>query len=135
MSEDRQEPLFDEGDEHGVTPGLGVLPGRVERFSERGADGEALRIPHIGWNQVHFEGEHPMLEELPAEEAFYFVHSFRAVPRDPEVTVGTACYGERFTAVAAKDNVFAVQFHPESIMSLDADVGMTLIENVVRTLR
>ncbi len=105
--------LFDEGDEHGVTPGLGVLPGRVERFSERGADGEALRIPHIGWNQVHFEGEHPMLEELPAEEAFYFVHSFCAVPRDPEVTVGTACYGERFTAVAAKDNVFAVQFHPE----------------------
>jgi glutamine amidotransferase len=105
--------LFEEGDEHGVTPGLGVLNGRVERFPDRAPDGEPLRIPHIGWNTVRFEGEHPMLEKLPVEEAYYFVHSFRAVPSDASVTVGTAHYGERFTAAAAKDNVFAVQFHPE----------------------
>lgn len=105
--------LFDEGDEHGMTPGLGLLRGRVERFPERAPDGEALRIPHIGWNTVRFEGDHPMLGKLPAEDAFYFVHSFCAVPGDAALTVGTAHYGERFTAVAARDNVFAVQFHPE----------------------
>jgi glutamine amidotransferase len=105
--------LFEEGEEHGLTAGLGVLKGRVERFPERGSDGKPLRIPHIGWNTVRFEGEHPMLEKLPVEDAFYFVHSYRAVPSDASVTVGTAHYGERFTAAAARGNVFAVQFHPE----------------------
>ena len=109
--------LFDEGDEHGLTPGLGILRGRVERFPERGADGETLRIPHIGWNTVRFEGDHPMLAKLPAEDAFYFVHSFRVIPTEPGITVGSVHYGERFTAVAAKDNVFAVQFHPEKSQS------------------
>ena len=105
--------LFDEGDEHGVTAGLGILRGRVERFPARSPEGELLRIPHIGWNHVRFQGDHPMLEKLPVEDAFYFVHSFRALPSDPTVTVGSAHYGERFTAAAARDNVFAVQFHPE----------------------
>ena len=105
--------LFEEGDEHGTTPGLGVLPGRVERFPKTAPDGSELLVPHIGWNAVRFEGDHPMLKDLPDEDAFYFVHSYYAVPADPALTVGTTEYGARFTSAAARENVFAVQFHPE----------------------
>ena len=73
--------LFEESDEHGVNPGLALLPGRVERFAmDEGPD--PLRVPHIGWNEVRFDGSHPMLERLPARETYYFVHSYRAIPRD-----------------------------------------------------
>lgn len=105
--------LFDEGDEHGVTRGLGILPGRVERFADRDAQGALLRVPHIGWNRVRFSGTHPLLAKLPAEDDYYFVHSYRAVPRDPATVVGWSDYGGRFAAAVARDNVFAVQFHPE----------------------
>jgi len=105
--------LFEESDEHGVTKGLGVLRGRVERFPERDVDGSPLCVPHIGWNRVSFLGGHPMLEALPGDDFYYFVHSYRAVPADPEDTVGHAQYGGRFAAAVARDNAFAVQFHPE----------------------
>ena len=105
--------LFDESDEHGSTDGLGLLPGRVERFADKDAEGRAMRIPHIGWNTVVFDGTHPMCAELPREDEFYFVHSYRAVPTDASVTVGRTDYGGEFAAAVARDNVFAVQFHPE----------------------
>jgi len=105
--------LFEASTEHGETAGLSVLRGRVERFPDRGADGAPLRVPHIGWNEVRFAGDHPMLARLPETGCYYFVHSYRAVPADPEVTVGTVDYGGPFAAAVAKDNVFAVQFHPE----------------------
>jgi glutamine amidotransferase len=109
--------LFEESDEHGSTPGFGLLPGRIERFGDRDGDGRVLRVPHIGWNTVRFEGSHPMLEGLPAEDCFYFVHSYRAVARDPSQVVGTADYGGLFAAAVAKDSAFAVQFHPEKSQS------------------
>ncbi|MBW2268776.1 MAG: imidazole glycerol phosphate synthase subunit HisH [Deltaproteobacteria bacterium] len=120
--------LFDESDEHGVTRGLGMLPGRVERFPEKAADGEVLRVPHIGWNAVRFCGEHPVLERLPDEECFYFVHSYRAIPAREGDTVGWTSYGGDFTSAVARGNVVAVQFHPEKSQSagkklLDAFVG------------
>lgn len=105
--------LFDESDEHGVNPGLGVLPGRVERFDEQSADGAPLRVPHIGWNTVRFDGDHPLCARLPDEDCFYFVHSYRAVPGVASVAVGHTDYGGEFAAAVARDNVFAVQFHPE----------------------
>ncbi len=109
--------LFDEGEEHGTTPGLGRLAGRVTRFPEKDAAGEPLRIPHIGWNEVRFEGDHPMLEGLPSSDVYYFVHSYRPEPVDPGIIVGRADYGGDFAAAVAKDNVFAVQFHPEKSQS------------------
>jgi glutamine amidotransferase len=109
--------LFDESEEHGVSPGFGLLPGRVERFEGRDSDGGVLRVPHIGWNQVRFQGSHPMLKGLPAEDYFYFVHSYRAVPGDPSQVVGTTDYGGSFAAAVAKDSAFAVQFHPEKSQS------------------
>ncbi len=105
--------LFEASEEHGPTPGLGRLPGRVMRFPERDAAGGSLRVPHIGWNQVRFQGDHPMLEGLPAEDCFYFVHSYRGVPEDPSVVAGTTDYGGPFASAVAGEGFFAVQFHPE----------------------
>lgn len=109
--------LFEESSEHGRTAGLSILPGRVERFAERGADGGPRRVPHIGWNGVRFAGAHPMLERLPAEDVFYFVHSYYVAPAEADCVVGTTDYGGAFAAAVARDNVFAVQFHPEKSQS------------------
>jgi glutamine amidotransferase len=109
--------LFEESDEHGATPGFGLLPGRIGRFGDRDQDGRVLRVPHIGWNTVRFQGSHPMVQRLPAEDCFYFVHSYRAVPRDPSQVVGTTDYGGPFAAAVAKGSAFAVQFHPEKSQS------------------
>jgi glutamine amidotransferase len=104
--------LFDESAEHGTTAGLGILPGRVTRFPEELA-AEGLRVPHIGWNSVRYQGTHPMLGGLPEEDVYYFVHSFRAEPSRPEDVVGFTDYGRPFAAAVARENAFAVQFHPE----------------------
>jgi glutamine amidotransferase len=109
--------LFDGSDEHGQTEGLALLPGRVERFAERDAADEPLRVPHIGWNSVRFHGSHPMLEQMPAEDCYYFVHSYKAVTACSEVAVGLADYGGDFAAAVASENLFAVQFHPEKSQS------------------
>jgi glutamine amidotransferase len=105
--------LFEESDEHGRSPGLGLLPGRVELFPARDPGGRPLRVPHIGWNEVRFSGRHEMLEALPARDYYYFVHSYRAMPTRREDVVGCVEYGGEFAAAVARDNLFAVQFHPE----------------------
>ena len=105
--------LFEESDEHGVNPGFGVIPGRVEKFPETGEAGGRLRVPHIGWNEVRFRGSHPMLENLPERDFYYFVHSYRAVLSDNSATVGETDYGGLFASVVANQAIFAVQFHPE----------------------
>jgi glutamine amidotransferase len=109
--------LFEESDEHGRNEGFALLPGRVERFSDRDVDGTALRVPHIGWNEVRFQGNHPLTSKLPASDCFYFVHSYRAVPAEASTLAGCADYGGVFAAAVARDNVFAVQFHPEKSQS------------------
>ena len=109
--------LFDEGEEHGLTAGLGLLAGRVTRFPDKDTNGRPLLVPHIGWNEVRFEGDHPMLESLPTSDVYYFVPSYRPEPSDPEIIVGRTDYGGAFAAAVAKDNIFAVQFHPEKSQS------------------
>ncbi len=109
--------LFDESEEHGGSRGLGLLAGRVERFPSADASGAALRVPHIGWNTVRFEGEHPLLAQLPKEDCYYFMHSYRAVPARPELAAGRADYGGEFAAAVATERTFAVQFHPEKSQS------------------
>lgn len=112
--------LFEEGTEHGITKGFGLLGGRVERFPEKDAGGKVLRVPQIGWNEVRFSGGHPMLEKLPEREYFYFVHSYRPVPTDPAVVVGRTDYGGEFASAVATESVFAVQFHPEKSQAAGA---------------
>ena len=105
--------LFEVGEEHGETPGFGHFGGRVTRFPDHAADGSRLLVPHIGWNEVRFAGDHPMLAHLPARDHFYFVHSYRPVPSDRGIVVGWTDYGGDFAAAVARGSVFAVQFHPE----------------------
>ncbi|MEM7410126.1 MAG: imidazole glycerol phosphate synthase subunit HisH [Myxococcota bacterium] len=109
--------LFEECDEHGVNAGLGLLAGRVERFPDPGQPGAPPHVPHIGWNAVQFQGDHPVTQRLGAGDTYYFVHSYRAVPKDEAILAGTVDYGAPFAAAVARDNVFAVQFHPEKSQS------------------
>ena len=114
--------LFERGEE-GDTPGLGVLPGRVPRL-----DAPGLEIPHMGWNEVAQAGPHPLWSGIPDRTRFYFVHSYYAAPRDKAVTAATCTYGVPFTCAIARDNIFAVQFHPEKSQS----AGLQLLSNFVR---
>jgi len=105
--------LFEEGEEHGTTPGFGIFGGRVQRFPAEDPQGGRLRVPQIGWNEVRFQGDHPMLAYLPAQDYFYFVHSYRPVPTDSSIVAGVCDYGGEFAAAVANESIFAVQFHPE----------------------
>ena len=117
--------LFEHGDE-GDTPGLGILPGRVPRLSVSG-----LKIPHMGWNEVNqaqAHHGHPVWQGIGDGSRFYFVHSYYPAPQDPALTAATTVYGRPFTCAVARDNIFAVQFHPEKSQS----AGLQLLSNFVR---
>jgi imidazole glycerol-phosphate synthase subunit HisH len=113
--------LFERGEE-GDTPGLGVLPGRVPRLSAPG-----LQIPHMGWNEVMQARSHPMWQGIPDRSRFYFVHSYYPAPADRSLVAATCIYGAPFTCAVARDNIFAVQFHPEKSQS----AGLRLLSNFV----
>ena len=114
--------LFEHGDE-GDTPALGLLSGTVPRFASRG-----LKIPHMGWNEVIQERRHALWDGIPDRSRFYFVHSYYPAPRDAAVVAGTCVYGAPFTCAIARDNIFAVQFHPEKSQA----AGLQLLSNFVR---
>ncbi len=121
--------LFDSSEEGGVA-GLGVLPGRVRRFAAaetRLADGSRLKVPHMGWNQVRQAGKHVLWSGIEDDSRFYFVHSYFPEAQQPEVVQGVATYGVAFTCAVARDNIFAVQFHPEKSQS----AGLRLLANFV----
>ena len=104
--------LFEDSDEHGLAAGLGWLGGHVRRFPDQAA-GRPLRVPHIGWNEVRWQGSHPMRKSLPERDVYYFVHGWRALPESAADQIGSCDYGGPFAAAVAHENVFAVQFHPE----------------------
>jgi glutamine amidotransferase len=114
--------LFERGEE-GDTRGLGVLPGNVPRFRVSG-----LKIPHMGWNEVLQRRRHALWAGIADRSRFYFVHSYFPAPRDEGVTAATCVYGMPFTCAVARDNIFAVQFHPEKSQS----AGLQLLSNFVR---
>ncbi|MCL4800778.1 MAG: imidazole glycerol phosphate synthase subunit HisH [Burkholderiales bacterium] len=121
--------LFERSDEGGVA-GLGILPGAVHRFpSERMRDerGERLKVPHMGWNQVHQAEAHALWRGIGDEERFYFVHSYYPEAGAPELVAGFAVYGFPFTCAVSRDNIFAVQFHPEK----SHRAGLRLLANFV----
>ena len=114
--------LFERGEE-GDTPGLALLGGEVPRFKLTG-----LKIPHMGWNEVTQSRPHALWAGIPDSSRFYFVHSYYPAPRDAALTAATAVYGRPFTCAVARDNIFAVQFHPEKSQS----AGLQLLSNFVR---
>jgi len=106
--------LFDVSFEEGEFAGLGLVSGRVVRFDFRGVPAAGgLKVPHMGWNQVHWDRSSPLLNGLDSGAYFYFVHSYHAVPADDAVTLGRCEYGYSFAAVVQQESLFAAQFHPE----------------------
>lgn len=119
-----------ESSEEGDCAGLGILPGRVLRFpAEAMVDeqGQKLKVPHIGWNEVHQSADHPMWAGIPEAARFYFVHSYYVEAGDPDLVAGFTLYPFAFTAAVARNNIFAVQFHPEKSQA----TGLTLLANFV----
>lgn len=109
--------LFESSDEFGDDAGLGIFRGHVRRFTG------APRVPHMGWNDLRIEREHPFVAGLHGGEYAYFLHSYRVAECD--VTVASTDYGGRFAAVVARENVMATQFHPEKSQR----TGAVLLDN------
>ena len=117
--------LLMEWSEESDTTCLGVLPGTVRKLVP-----SALKVPHMGWNNVALLTDHPVFDEVPDQSHFYFVHSYYAVPQDDAHVLATTEYGIPFCSVAAKGNLIATQFHPEK----SGPLGLRLYDNFVRRL-
>jgi len=116
--------LFESGEELGQHEGLGIFRGTVRRFPA------GRIIPHMGWNEVAWRpGAHAVLDGLPSEGHFYFVHSFRPEGVDEGVVAGTSDYGDPFVAAVARDNVLGCQFHPEK----SGPMGLQLLRQWVHS--
>ncbi|MEJ2621301.1 MAG: imidazole glycerol phosphate synthase subunit HisH [Candidatus Thiodiazotropha sp.] len=123
-----QQVLLEQSEENGGTELLGLFEGQVKRFPGGvGSDGEALKIPHMGWNRVNRQVDHPLWQGIDQDSRFYFVHSYYVDPLQRELIAATTDYGVSFASAIAKDNLFAVQFHPEK----SADDGLRLLKNFV----
>ena len=119
--------LFEHSEE-GDVPGLGLFAGKVRRFPAAAMldkEGAALKVPHMGWNEVIQAEPHPLWKGIDDGDRFYFVHSYYVEPASPEVIAGSTRYGIDFTCAVARANIFAVQFHPEK----SASAGLKLLGN------
>jgi imidazole glycerol-phosphate synthase subunit HisH len=116
--------LFEESEENGPTKGLALLPGNVIRFPGVTKEGEAYKVPHMGWNNIHFFRSSPILENIH-EDFVYFVHSYYVNTPDHEVVIASCDYDVEVPAVVGRGNVFGMQFHPEKSSTL----GMELLRN------
>jgi imidazole glycerol-phosphate synthase subunit HisH len=112
--------LFTESEEFGLSKGLDIIKGRVIRF--KGVEFRDLKIPHMGWNSASIERRPPAMADVPDNSYFYFVHSFHVVPEDKGVIATTTNYGIEFVSSIWKDNIFAVQFHPEKSQALGLSI-------------
>lgn len=118
--------LLTHSEENGGIDSLDIIPGNVCHFDvSNDLNGERLKVPHMGWNKVNQTLSHPLWNNIEQESRFYFVHSYFVQPDDSNVTAATTAYPEDFTSAVHKDNVFAVQFHPEK----SQHVGLQLLKN------
>lgn len=122
--------LVQHSEENGGTDCLGLYPGKVRYFGDHltNEKGERLKVPHMGWNQIIQTRSHPLWHKIDDASRFYFVHSYYLETESPELEVGHCEYGKSFTCAIAKDNVFAMQCHPEK----SADSGLQLLTNFVQ---
>ncbi len=118
--------FFESSEESPGVEGLGLLPGGVTRFKAA----EGLKVPHMGWNELSVARPHPVLDGLDGED-FYFVHSYYPVPEEPSDVLGTSEYGTVFCAAAGRENMAAVQFHPEK----SSRAGLKLYQNFLAWAR
>ncbi|MCB0213428.1 MAG: imidazole glycerol phosphate synthase subunit HisH [Anaerolineae bacterium] len=114
--------LFEESEEIGHHIGLGILPGKVIRFPEN-----ELTVPHMGWNQIEPEREHPLLNGIEPGDFAYFAHSYHAAPANREDIIACTEYGQLYPSIVGRDNVCAIQFHPEK----SQQVGLQILKNFI----
>ncbi|WP_350337993.1 imidazole glycerol phosphate synthase subunit HisH [Sessilibacter corallicola] len=107
--------LFSNSEENGGIDCMGIVDGVVKYFGDDlvDAQGEKLKVPHMGWNNVRQSVAHPLWESINDQAQFYFVHSYYCQPKNSDLSSGVSEYGSEFTSAIAKDNLFATQFHPE----------------------
>ena len=117
--------FFERSEESPGVEGLGIFPGTVVRFEDNG-----LKVPHMGWNELAVSRPHPVLDGLSGED-FYFVHSYYPEPAEPSDLLAESDYGVRFCAAAGRENLVAVQFHPEK----SSRAGLALCENFLAWAR
>lgn len=120
--------LMSSSDEDGGVECLDIFPGKVRHFRNDpgpAEDGSPRKIPHMGWNQVEWRKDHPLIAGIPSKSRFYFVHSYYVVPANVEVVMGETDYIDRFVSALASRKAFATQFHPEK----SAEAGLQLLKN------
>jgi len=119
--------LLNHSEENNGIECLGLYKGNVRFFGKdlKNAVGEKLKIPHMGWNEVNQTIDHPLWKDIKNQARFYFVHSYYMDPQDENLVAANTDYGIKFVSAIAKDNVFAVQFHPEK----SAQDGLQLLKN------
>lgn len=118
--------LFESSEESPGVQGFGILKGTVRRFPVTG-----LKVPHIGWNQIHWGAEaRTILPGLPEDPFVYFVHSYYPEPREASLIAATACYGVQFAAAVATKTLLATQFHPEK----SQQSGLAILRQFVSSL-
>lgn len=115
--------LFSSSEEFGYNKGLDIIPGRVVKFTAG-----ALKVPHMGWNDVEIRGESKFLDGVNNKSYFYFIHSYYPVTDDDSWVLGEAEYSVKFPCIVGKGNTIATQFHPEK----SHNVGLKIVENFVR---
>ena len=113
--------MFESSEETPGVEGLGILKGKIVKIPENGD----LKIPHMGWNSLHFQNEGRLFANLPQDSYVYFVHSYYLQAEDERIVKATTDYSTCIHASVEKDNVFACQFHPEK----SSDVGLTILKN------
>jgi len=120
--------IFDYSEEND-TACLGIVPGRVKRFpADLAEGGRRLKIPHMGWNRVALAREHAVFREIPEEAEFYFVHSYYPAPAEEKWIIGRTDYGQPFCSAVARENLVALQFHPEK----SGRPGLKILANFCR---
>lgn len=123
--------LFESSDELGDTVGLGLLPGHVTKIKMQDASytsritHHALKIPHMGWNQLDLVKEHPLVNGVESGAYAYFVHSYAVYPEQRDIVIATTDYGRPFASIVGRGNICGLQFHPEKSQA----VGLRLLEN------
>jgi glutamine amidotransferase len=121
--------LFSESEEFGKCRGLDVLRGKVVKFDFElptlNSQLSTLKVPHMGWNEIKIQKNNPLFKGISEKSYFYFVHSYYVVPEDTSIIATTTDYGIEFTSSIWKDNIFAVQFHPEKSQA----AGLQVLKN------
>ena len=119
-----------ENSEEGVLPGLGIIEGEVKKIPSKDNKNKKYKIPHMGWNEIDFSTNSKIFDGIKNDSEFYFVHSYQCVPRDPEIISGTTNYSNKIVASIEKNNLFAVQFHPEK----SANLGLNIYKNFINLI-